>query len=171
MFTLPRLNKLSLTCTKANNNHFSSHMRCKPLLISKYFSTAENKKEEDNEIEKIWKRGDWKKEGDEDKMTQPKEIVKQLEKYIIGQEEAKKSFSLCFRNRWRRKQLKSEISDDIISSNLLLIGPTGVGKSGSLSPLLLFIINILITMAILNNHNNNNNNKYYYYYYAIIIKL
>lgn len=59
----------------------------------------------------------------------PKQIVAELNKYIVGQEEAKKSVAIALRNRWRRKHLGEEMQDEIIPKNILLIGPTGVGKT------------------------------------------
>ena len=59
----------------------------------------------------------------------PKEIVEQLNKYIIGQDGAKKSVAVALRNRWRRKKLSAELQKEIIPKNILLIGPTGVGKT------------------------------------------
>ncbi len=59
----------------------------------------------------------------------PKEIVKSLDVYIIGQKNAKKSVAIALRNRFRRKQLPREIAEDIIPKNILMIGPTGVGKT------------------------------------------
>jgi ATP-dependent HslUV protease ATP-binding subunit HslU len=59
----------------------------------------------------------------------PKEIVKELDKYIIGQKNAKKSVSIALRNRFRRQKLPADIADDIIPKNILMIGPTGVGKT------------------------------------------
>ena len=59
----------------------------------------------------------------------PKEIVRELDKYIIGQNNAKKAVSIALRNRFRRQKLPVEIADDIIPKNILMIGPTGVGKT------------------------------------------
>lgn len=59
----------------------------------------------------------------------PKKIVEELDKYIIGQDEAKKSVAIALRNRWRRKKVKDEIKEEILPNNILMIGPTGVGKS------------------------------------------
>jgi ATP-dependent HslUV protease ATP-binding subunit HslU len=59
----------------------------------------------------------------------PKEIVTELDYYIIGQHKAKKSVAIALRNRYRRQQLPKEIADDIIPKNILMIGPTGVGKT------------------------------------------
>ncbi|MCH7618716.1 MAG: AAA family ATPase, partial [Candidatus Marinimicrobia bacterium] len=59
----------------------------------------------------------------------PKQIVAELDKYIIGQDDAKKSVAIALRNRWRRQQVKDDIKDEIIPNNIILIGPTGVGKT------------------------------------------
>ena len=59
----------------------------------------------------------------------PKQIVTELDKYIIGQDKAKKSVAIALRNRWRRQQVEDEIRDEIMPNNIILIGPTGVGKT------------------------------------------
>ncbi len=59
----------------------------------------------------------------------PKEIVRELDKYIIGQEEAKRAVAIALRNRWRRQQVPKELRDEIAPKNILMIGPTGVGKT------------------------------------------
>ena len=59
----------------------------------------------------------------------PKQIVTELDKYIIGQSDAKKNVAIALRNRWRRMNVKGEIQNDIIPNNILLIGSTGVGKT------------------------------------------
>jgi ATP-dependent HslUV protease ATP-binding subunit HslU len=59
----------------------------------------------------------------------PREIVKELDKYIIGQNKAKKSVAIALRNRWRRQMVKGEIREEIMPNNIILIGPTGVGKT------------------------------------------
>ncbi len=63
-----------------------------------------------------------------DSMT-PREIVAELAKYIIGQDEAKKAVALAVRNRWRRLRLEGELRDEVIPKNIIMIGPTGVGKT------------------------------------------
>jgi ATP-dependent HslUV protease ATP-binding subunit HslU len=59
----------------------------------------------------------------------PREIVKELNKYIIGQQQAKKSVAVALRNRWRSKKLPADLKEEIIPKNILMIGPTGVGKT------------------------------------------
>lgn len=63
-----------------------------------------------------------------DNMT-PKEIVQELDKYIIGQEKAKRTIAVAIRNRSRRRKLPAEIRDEVSPKNIILIGPTGVGKT------------------------------------------
>ncbi|MEE4355570.1 MAG: ATP-dependent protease ATPase subunit HslU [Desulfococcaceae bacterium] len=59
----------------------------------------------------------------------PSEIVTELDKYIVGQDKAKKSVAIALRNRWRRQQVDPELRDEIAPKNIILIGPTGVGKT------------------------------------------
>jgi ATP-dependent HslUV protease ATP-binding subunit HslU len=59
----------------------------------------------------------------------PREIVGELDKYVIGQGRAKKAVAIALRNRWRRQQLDPEMSREILPKNILMIGPTGVGKT------------------------------------------
>src|SRR5690625_4481539 len=59
----------------------------------------------------------------------PKQIVEELDRYIIGQTNAKKSVAVALRNRYRRMQLDEKIKDEIVPKNILMIGPTGVGKT------------------------------------------
>jgi len=63
-----------------------------------------------------------------DKLT-PKKIVKELDKYIIGQDKAKKAVAIALRNRWRRQNVSAELREEILPNNIILIGPTGVGKT------------------------------------------
>jgi ATP-dependent HslUV protease ATP-binding subunit HslU len=63
------------------------------------------------------------------KVLTPREIVSELDKYIIGQDEAKRSVSIALRNRWRRQQVPPELRDEIAPKNIIMIGPTGVGKT------------------------------------------
>ncbi len=67
--------------------------------------------------------------GHEMRPLTPKEIVAELDKYIIGQDQAKKSVAIALRNRWRRQQLPEELRDEIAPKNIIMIGPTGVGKT------------------------------------------
>ena len=59
----------------------------------------------------------------------PREIVSELDKYIIGQKEAKKAVAIALRNRWRRMQIGRDLRTEIVPKNILMIGPTGVGKT------------------------------------------
>jgi len=59
----------------------------------------------------------------------PSEIVQELDKYIIGQDKAKRSVAIALRNRWRRQQVPEDLRDEIAPKNIILIGPTGVGKT------------------------------------------
>lgn len=63
-----------------------------------------------------------------DEMT-PREIVQALDKYIIGQDDAKRSVAIALRNRWRRQQVPADLRDEIAPKNIIMIGPTGVGKT------------------------------------------
>lgn len=59
----------------------------------------------------------------------PRKIVEELDKYIIGQHKAKKAVAIAMRNRWRRLQLSPELKDEVLPKNIIMIGPTGVGKT------------------------------------------
>jgi ATP-dependent HslUV protease ATP-binding subunit HslU len=63
------------------------------------------------------------------KVLTPREIVSELDKYIIGQDDAKRSVAIALRNRWRRQQVAPELRDEIAPKNIIMIGPTGVGKT------------------------------------------
>src|SRR3954471_22753901 len=59
----------------------------------------------------------------------PRQIVAELDKYVVGQHQAKRAVAIAQRNRWRRQQLPPELAEDIAPKNILMIGPTGVGKT------------------------------------------
>ncbi|MDE3240904.1 MAG: AAA family ATPase, partial [Paracoccaceae bacterium] len=59
----------------------------------------------------------------------PREIVSELDRFIIGQKEAKRAVAVALRSRWRRRQLSAELRDEVYPKNILMIGPTGVGKT------------------------------------------
>jgi ATP-dependent HslUV protease ATP-binding subunit HslU len=65
---------------------------------------------------------------DAERLT-PKEIVRELDKYIVGQRAAKRAVAIALRNRWRRQQLPADMRDEIAPKNIIMIGPTGVGKT------------------------------------------
>src|ERR671916_2752238 len=59
----------------------------------------------------------------------PKEIVRELDKHIVGQHAAKRAVAIALRNRWRRQQLPADLRDEVAPKNIIMIGPTGVGKT------------------------------------------
>src|SRR6186997_922085 len=59
----------------------------------------------------------------------PREIVSELDRFIIGQGDAKRAVAIALRNRWRRMQLDDKMRDEVLPKNILMIGPTGVGKT------------------------------------------
>ncbi|HYD72986.1 MAG TPA: HslU--HslV peptidase ATPase subunit, partial [Candidatus Binatia bacterium] len=59
----------------------------------------------------------------------PREIVSELDRYIVGQGEAKRAVAIALRNRWRRKQVPENLREEVTPKNILMIGPTGVGKT------------------------------------------
>src|SRR6202042_2335549 len=59
----------------------------------------------------------------------PLQIVAELDKHIVGQNSAKRAVAIAVRNRWRRQQLPAEVSKDVIPKNIIMMGPTGVGKT------------------------------------------
>ncbi|MEJ2182515.1 MAG: ATP-dependent protease ATPase subunit HslU [Nitrospirota bacterium] len=63
-----------------------------------------------------------------DKLT-PRKTVQELDKYIIGQDKAKKAVAIALRNRWRRQHLSADLKDEVLPKNIIMIGPTGVGKT------------------------------------------
>ena len=59
----------------------------------------------------------------------PREIVSELDRYVIGQKDAKKAVAIALRNRWRRQELPPELKEEVLPKNILMVGPTGVGKT------------------------------------------
>ena len=59
----------------------------------------------------------------------PREIVSELDRFVVGQNKAKRAVAIALRNRWRRQALKDEMKDEVLPKNILMIGPTGVGKT------------------------------------------
>ena len=72
-----------------------------------------------------------KKDKDNSKVSalSPREIVSELDRYVIGQKDAKKAVAVALRNRWRRQALSDQMKDEVLPKNILMIGPTGVGKT------------------------------------------
>ncbi|RUM89077.1 MAG: HslU--HslV peptidase ATPase subunit [Thermovibrio sp.] len=69
-----------------------------------------------------------KNKSDGDFLT-PQQIVEELDKYVVGQKEAKKAVAIALRNRWRRQRLPEEMREEVVPKNIIMIGPTGVGKT------------------------------------------
>ena len=65
----------------------------------------------------------------------PRETVSELDRFIIGQDDAKKAVAIALRNRWRRQQLEGEIKEEILPKNILMVGPTASIKSIKFTPL------------------------------------
>ncbi|AUW94549.1 ATP-dependent protease ATPase subunit HslU [Sulfobacillus sp. hq2] len=65
----------------------------------------------------------------DDRLMTPRKIVEELDRYIVGQDDAKRAVAIALRHRWRRSQLDPELQEDITPKNILMIGPTGVGKT------------------------------------------
>src|SRR5690606_32369734 len=63
-----------------------------------------------------------------DELT-PRQVVAELDKYIVGQDAAKKAVAIALRNRWRRQRVEEELREEIVPNNIIMIGPTGVGKT------------------------------------------
>ena len=61
----------------------------------------------------------------------PREIVSELDRYIVGQDEAKRAVAIALRNRWRRQQLSPELREEVLPKNILMIGPTGAARPRS----------------------------------------
>src|SRR5437762_9635547 len=59
----------------------------------------------------------------------PREIVSELDRFIVGQNDAKRAVAIALRNRWRRLQLDDKLREEVLPKNILMIGPTGVGKT------------------------------------------
>ncbi len=81
------------------------------------------------EIQKVQEEEQRKMRAELGNALTPREIVAALDKYIIGQHEAKRSVAIALRNRWRRQQLSPELREEIAPKNIIMIGPTGVGKT------------------------------------------
>ena len=93
--------------------------------MSEYDDIPESRNTPDAAAENSRAPGDeeWREE------LTPRQIVRELDKYIIGQDEAKKAVAIALRNRWRRQRVETDLRDEILPNNLILIGPTGVGKT------------------------------------------
>jgi len=101
------------------------------LVTENINSSGDEKSKENRKHEKKQRAKKEVKQPDNplDKELTPSQIVAELDKYIIGQNNAKKSVAIALRNRWRRKQIQDSLREEIMPNNIILIGPTGVGKT------------------------------------------
>ncbi len=83
---------------------------------------------EKSNIKSFPKKNAEEKKNDIDSLS-PREIVSELDRYVVGQNKAKRAVAIALRNRWRRQALKGEMRDEVLPKNILMIGPTGVGKT------------------------------------------
>ena len=80
---------------------------------------------EKSNIKSFPKKNSEEKKNDIDSLS-PREIVSELDRYVVGQNKAKRAVAIALRNRWRRQALKGEMRDEVLPKNILMIGPTGV---------------------------------------------
>ncbi|MCA9686515.1 MAG: HslU--HslV peptidase ATPase subunit, partial [Myxococcales bacterium] len=59
----------------------------------------------------------------------PRKVVEELDRYVIGQKQAKRAVAIALRNRWRRQQVDGDLREEISPKNIIMVGPTGVGKT------------------------------------------
>ena len=83
---------------------------------------------EKSNVKSFPKKNSEGKKNDIDSLS-PREIVSELDRYVVGQNKAKRAVAIALRNRWRRQALKGEMRDEVLPKNILMIGPTGVGKT------------------------------------------
>ena len=83
---------------------------------------------EKSNIKSFPKKNSEEKKNDIDSLS-PREIVSELDRYVVGQNKAKRAVAIALRNRWRRQALTGEMKDEVLPKNILMMGPTGVGKT------------------------------------------
>ncbi len=83
---------------------------------------------EKSNVKSFPKKKDGKKQSHIDSLS-PREIVSELDRYVVGQNKAKRAVAIALRNRWRRQALTGDMRDEVLPKNILMIGPTGVGKT------------------------------------------
>ena len=74
-------------------------------------------------------KNNYKEENNLVSSLSPREIVSELDRFVVGQNKAKRAVAVALRNRWRRQALKGEMRNEVLPKNILMIGPTGVGKT------------------------------------------
>ena len=83
---------------------------------------------EKSNVKTFPKKTDERKQNYIDSLS-PREIVSELDRYVVGQNKAKRAVAIALRNRWRRQALTGDMRDEVLPKNILMIGPTGVGKT------------------------------------------
>ena len=83
---------------------------------------------EKSNVKTFPKKAEEKKQHHIDSLS-PREIVSELDRYVVGQNKAKRAVAIALRNRWRRQALTGDMRDEVLPKNILMIGPTGVGKT------------------------------------------
>ena len=83
---------------------------------------------EKSNVKSFPKKTEEKKQNHIDSLS-PREIVSELDRFVVGQNKAKRAVAVALRNRWRRQALKGEMKNEVLPKNILMIGPTGVGKT------------------------------------------
>ena len=101
------------------------------LVLLSFTNIIDKRMKQKSNITSLHKK-DSSKDKDEKSVVSslsPREIVSELDRYVIGQKAAKRAVAIALRNRWRRQALKGEMKDEVLPKNILMIGPTGVGKT------------------------------------------
>eukprot|EP01027_Heterolobosea_sp_BB2_P004512 GEZU01006911.1.p1 GENE.GEZU01006911.1~~GEZU01006911.1.p1 ORF type:complete len:576 (-),score=199.17 GEZU01006911.1:148-1875(-) len=137
----PRCGPSNFVLPFSFSRNFAAYMKSPATFARSYSTTTETGNDEDKALSVEDELFNEKKEEKEAREAaerarthlvnalKPKEIVAELDRYIVGQSEAKRAVAIALRNRWRRHQLSAELREEVMPKNILMIGPTGVGKT------------------------------------------